>query len=335
MSNVTIGNNALEKGNALYRKGNFQEAAESFESAIASYQSARTAKETVESNNEGAAKNNLSVAYNMLGSKAIDKDTQGAIKAFKKAVEANPKSFSANYNLGFAYKKNGDVKDAIKYFEAAENLNNKEFNTLYNLAECYKANEENTKAITKFQESAKLLDALEVSNILTVHSKIIETTLLGKDQNTINQVAQEAFAYASKADISDYTKTKSQLNYIMLHYANSCLNDNEKAQNLDSIAKLYVKVNPKETLYSALINSIYYEYNHASAETTTQEKIVKAEHSLGYLVKHDKESGVFDAVKEAAKVIAQQDASSVLPDKIVLAYTVDQLVEVIGASLTV
>lgn len=294
---IQKGNDALVKGNALFNKGEYQNAAESFKVAVKSYEDAKAAGETPETKNIDAATNNLSLTYNKIGIKHLsDGNTTEAITAFKGAVNANDKSFDANYNLGFAHKQAGNFAEAITFFQVANTITVGNFSVLYNLAQCQKETGKNSDAIETLKESLKCTS--DVSNLLTVHCKIIESA--GKiDTAALNSAAKEAFDYASKA--GDIT-SKAQLNYIMVHYGKLCLADSSTAAaNLNNIADLYAKVNTSgETLFKALIDFIYNDYN-------ADRDIAKAEHQLGHLVINDKETGVFAAVKEAAKLIAQQD----------------------------
>ncbi len=301
---ISKGNQALLKGNALFKEGKYEDAAESYVKAVKCYEEATVANETPEKLNVAAAKNNLSVTYNKLGIDQLNKEyTDTAINYFKNAVEAKSDSFEANYNLGFAYKKAGTYNDAIDSFKKAKGIKQDDFSTLYNLAECQKAVESYDQAIETFKQSLSV--TTDASNLLTVHSKIIETAILSNNVPALNSAAQAAFEYAT-TDEKYHATNKVQLNYIMVHYGKLCLSDNTNAAaKLNDIANLYCKINPETTLYTALIDFIYSDY-HADQTSSLVEKIVKAEHKLGRLVKNDKEFGVFEAVKNAATLFAGQ-----------------------------
>ena len=77
-------------------------------------------------------------AYNDLGNALMAKgDLAGAIVAYNKAIELNPKASKAYYNLGIALKAKGDLAGAIVAYNKAIELNPK-FSTAYcNLAVAY------------------------------------------------------------------------------------------------------------------------------------------------------------------------------------------------------
>ena len=300
MSNVKKGNDALAKGNALFRKNDFTKAVEQYEEAVKFY--ANATGETVNTENQMAVTNNLSVAYDKIGVAFLNEsNNEKAIDAFSKAVKANDKSFSANYNLGFAQQKAGKYDHAISSFEAAEKLKGDDSNTLYNLAVCYKAGGRNADAIKKFQESIKSLESGKVNETLTIHNQIIETALSGKDQDTINTVAKAAFDYAKTVKTEDYAESNSALNYIMVHYGKLCLNNDKEAENLGNIVKLNAQVNPSQPLHKALIGAVYHGYNSDQLRDA-RNKVIEAVKCLKLLLNKE----TFADVKEAVGIFAQQ-----------------------------
>ncbi len=88
------------KGYSQYTLGRFEEAAASFEMAA-------------ELNPDMSVFNSLVNCYEKLG------DEEKKIRTFERALELNPRSFNALYNLGLIYQEKGEPEKSILYFRRA------------------------------------------------------------------------------------------------------------------------------------------------------------------------------------------------------------------------
>ena len=82
-----------------------------------------------------------------------------AIKAYKKAIEINPKSTTAYKDLGDVYRNNfkpAKVDEAIKYYLKALAFNPKAANTYYALGWCYAEKKNYEEAIKKFKKAIEI-----------------------------------------------------------------------------------------------------------------------------------------------------------------------------------
>jgi tetratricopeptide (TPR) repeat protein len=97
-SDVWLGYNW--KGYSLYSLGRFQSAAENFEKAAAVHP-------------DMSVFNSLVNCYEKLGNEEMK------IKTFERALDLDPLSFNALYNLGLIYQKKGDRERSNTYFRQA------------------------------------------------------------------------------------------------------------------------------------------------------------------------------------------------------------------------
>ena len=298
---IIEGFSALERGNKAHKADDRPNAIKLYNLAIKSYDEAEKNDNTIK--NIAVAKNNLSVAWNSTGlAELSSNDSLGAITSFKNAVDANPQSIAANYNLGLAYEKNKDLD----------------------------------KATVAFKSSLDLLSKTDIKQAIEVHCKIIECTQQQKDSTASHTVLQEAYQYVSGVEKTSLQPFSNKVNFILEQYGKSCISVNVKdSKEIDSIENLYKSVNPSKTLWSVLRDDMYAQYTDKSSGQTAEAAKLLVDGLLkqcGYLAKNDKDAGVLEGMKTAAGLLASQ-----LPDHTELVHNISSaescaaLVPVLGA----
>ena len=130
--------NRFMQGNKLYADQNYAEAVAAYEEAVA-----------LTDTNWGYFLN-LGLAYR----KADRADD--AVCAFRRALELNPKSYSANKELGEMLALGGDFEAAKPYYEKAVELSPDDPDAHYNLGACLVNTGESEKALEHFLKTIEL-----------------------------------------------------------------------------------------------------------------------------------------------------------------------------------
>ena len=94
--------------------------------------------------------NNLGNSYDKIG------DIDSALRAYKRAVEINPKLSESRVNVGNIYLKKGRVNDAIREYLGALRINPKDATTHNNLGNAYTEQERFSYAVSEYQRAINL-----------------------------------------------------------------------------------------------------------------------------------------------------------------------------------
>ena len=132
------GDKDFKAGNGLFQSGKYAEAVEAYKAAIA--------KEAGEPVYYG----NLGSSYLKLG------DTGEAMAAFKKMLEVQPESYSANKNIGQILGAEKKYEEALPYFQKASELSTSDPDAFYNLGACLVNLQQYDKAAEAFTQAKEL-----------------------------------------------------------------------------------------------------------------------------------------------------------------------------------
>jgi tetratricopeptide (TPR) repeat protein len=130
--------NLFLKGNKFYAEKKFSEAAAAYEEAIAK--------------DPGSWRYylNLGLSYKKLNK------PEASLAAFKKAVELNPESPSANKEVGEALARSASLAEAKPYYEKAVRLSPDDADAHYNLGLCLSSTDEPEAALAEFRKAIEL-----------------------------------------------------------------------------------------------------------------------------------------------------------------------------------
>jgi tetratricopeptide (TPR) repeat protein len=135
---VSPGDKDFKKGNELFVAGMYAEAAEAYKTAIG--------------NEPGEP-----VYYGNLGSSYLKLGNNGeALAAFKKMLEVQPESYSANKNIGQILGAEKKYEEALPYFQKASELSTTDPDAFYNLGACLVNLQEFEKAAAAFAGAKEL-----------------------------------------------------------------------------------------------------------------------------------------------------------------------------------
>jgi tetratricopeptide (TPR) repeat protein len=135
---LSLADNLFLKGNKLYADKKFAEAAAAYEEAIA--RDAGNWRYYL----------NLGLSYKKLNKPG------DSLTAFRKAVELNPESPSANKEVGEALARSASLAEARPYYEKAASLSPDDADAHYNLGLCLSSTGEPEAALAEFRKAIEL-----------------------------------------------------------------------------------------------------------------------------------------------------------------------------------